>query len=172
MIRMHGANAGIEAAHLQDLMLDRSGDEGRIVGHANDFKTLSPPLSRCAAAVRRSACDGARDAEGAAARDLTWRSMAHFADERSRSGDRVTAEDRQGCPASRGAAKAINRPSFATCTGSKPGNSQAAATSSQTGIAASSSAMAQPEVPAISTAALARPPRVRSRRQRTAIQPR
>jgi hypothetical protein len=31
MIRQHGANAELEAARLQDLMLDRGDDEGRLV---------------------------------------------------------------------------------------------------------------------------------------------
>jgi hypothetical protein len=31
LIRQHGANAELEAARLQDLMLDRGDDEGRLV---------------------------------------------------------------------------------------------------------------------------------------------
>ncbi len=58
---------------------------------------------------------------------------------------------------------ATSLPSLATCSGSRPRNAQALATTSGTGSARSSSSTASPDARAISLSAVATPPRVGSR---------
>ena len=65
---------------------------------------------------------------------------------------------------------ATKRPSFATYRGSRPSNSHAPRTTSETGISASSTVIRSRATEAISLRAEERPPRVRSR-TRTAVHP-